>query len=165
MDSPDYNYQNCMIGKILDLIKCQPYWVNISQSHKNCTEVKDLRTFLDTFTFLSHGTANQINDRFGCLKPCTFIEYQVFSYMGNEESSVHWDFSDCRTTNLFRKTIHQGWWKSSSVYNIFNVNNICRRGSRCIPLDLFCCWLWGSSWTFCWCQFSGIFWILYSTFS
>ena len=89
MDSPDYKYQNCLIGKILDRIKCQPYWVNISQSHKNCTEEKDLRKFLDTLTFLSFGTANQINDQFGCLKPCTFIEYQVLGNLGIEESFVY----------------------------------------------------------------------------
>ena len=77
MDSPDYKYQNCIIGKILDHIGCQPYWLNISKSHKNCTEVKNLQTFLETYKFMSYGTAKQIDDYFGCLKPCTFIEYQV----------------------------------------------------------------------------------------
>ena len=78
MDSPNYKYQNCIIGKILDRIGCQPFWVNISQSHENCTEVKQLQIFLETYKFMSYGTADQINDYFGCLKPCTFIEYQVF---------------------------------------------------------------------------------------
>ena len=78
MDSTDYKYQNCMIVKIIDSIGCQPYWINISQSYDTCTELKDLRTFLERFTFLARATATQIDDSFGCLKPCTFIEYQVF---------------------------------------------------------------------------------------
>ena len=78
MASPNYKYQNCIIGKILDLIGYQPYWVNISQSHENCTKIKQLQTFLETYKFMSYATANKINDYFGCLKPCTFIEYQVF---------------------------------------------------------------------------------------
>ena len=110
MDSPNYKYQNCIIGKILDLIGCQPYWVNISQSHENCTKIKQLQTFLETYKFMSYATANKINDYFGCLKPCTFIEYQVFEsnrLIINSYSYIYlcWNFPDCRTTNLFRKTI------------------------------------------------------------
>ena len=77
-DSPDYKYQNCIFGKILDHIGCQPYWLNISQTHKNCTKIGELRTFLETYKFMSYGSAKKINDYFRCLKPCTFIEYQVF---------------------------------------------------------------------------------------
>ena len=83
MGSPDYKYQNCIIGKIFDRVGCQPYWLNISQSHNNCTALKELRKFMEWYGRMSYGTAKQINDYFGCLKPCTFIEYQVFANKGN----------------------------------------------------------------------------------
>ena len=85
-ESSDYKYQDCIIGKILDRIGCQPFWVNISESHKSCTEVEKLQKFLEIYKFMSYGTASQINDYFGCLKPCTFIEYQVIKCVGHEES-------------------------------------------------------------------------------
>ena len=99
MDFPDYKYQNCMIHKIIDSIGCQPYWVNISQSHETCTELKDLKTFLERFKSTSKITASQINDKFGCLKPCTFIEYQVCGQCRIEPFKC-WDFLDCRTANV-----------------------------------------------------------------
>ena len=62
---------------MLEKLKCQPFWLNISQTLKTCTEVEKMQKFLDSYTGLSWTTADEINERYDCLKPCTYIEYQV----------------------------------------------------------------------------------------
>ena len=42
-DSPGYKYQSCIVGKMLEKLKCQPFWLNISQTLKTCTEVEKMQ--------------------------------------------------------------------------------------------------------------------------
>ena len=76
-DSPEYKYQSCIVGRMLDKLGCQPFWLNVSQSLKTCTEIEELKTFLDTYSNLSSWTPEDTDKHFTCLKPCTYIEYQV----------------------------------------------------------------------------------------
>ena len=61
----------------MDEVGCQPYWLNTSRSGKNCTDVKQLQTFLDIYSVRAYASEEQIKERFGCLTPCSYIEYQV----------------------------------------------------------------------------------------
>ena len=62
---------------MLNKLGCQPFWLNVSQNLKTCTEIKELKTFLDTYSDLSSWTAEDTDNYYDCLKPCTYIEYKV----------------------------------------------------------------------------------------
>ena len=51
-DSPGYKYQSCIVGKMLEKLKCQPFWLNISQTLKTCTEVEKMQKFLKSVFWL-----------------------------------------------------------------------------------------------------------------
>ncbi len=77
-ESTNYKYQDCINEKIVSEIGCSPYWLKSSQREfPYCSEVDQVKQYLDTQFSVSFLTEKQIRVQLNCLKPCTFIEYQV----------------------------------------------------------------------------------------
>ena len=78
---PTYSYQNCIIQKLLSGHKCKPYWLTNFDHNRICSNVSDMRKYFNTLQPLKTLADETIQERYKCLKPCTFMEYQVRRFL------------------------------------------------------------------------------------
>ena len=81
----DYDFNACIHDEIAKNIGCKPFWRAKNPNRlSNCTEANDLIRYLYELKTTGHMDEQSLLDRYSCLKPCSYIEYQVIDEEGNE---------------------------------------------------------------------------------
>ena len=75
----DYNFSNCIDNKILEELGCRPFWINndIGTKYPLCQHPSQyMEHFNITYKVMVLNDVELIKE-FGCLKPCTYMQYKV----------------------------------------------------------------------------------------
>ena len=79
--SEDYDFNACIHDKIAKIIGCKPFWKPKNPNGlANCTEVNELSRYLYELKTTGHMDEQSLLDHYSCLKPCSYMEYQVDIY-------------------------------------------------------------------------------------
>ena len=76
--SPNYNFADCIEDKSLERVGCRPFWINNTRSQLPLCQQPS--QYLDHFNRRWNAASmnlDQIYEEFGCLRPCTYMEYKV----------------------------------------------------------------------------------------
>ena len=83
--SEDYDFNSCIFDEIAKNIGCKPFWITKNPNGlTNCTEANDLIRYLYELKTTGHMDEQSLLDRYSCLKPCSYMEYQVIDEECNE---------------------------------------------------------------------------------
>ena len=81
MESEDYNIAHCIEKKVIDMVGCRPQWIKDYKSQAPVCRTKQEYCKYTGIIF-TFGKVDQITleDKFGCLKPCRYMEYRVCTF-------------------------------------------------------------------------------------
>ena len=83
----NYDFNSCIHDEIAKKLGCKPFWVSKSLNGlKNCSEPSDLLAYLLELKHTGHMDEQSLLERYSCLKPCSYIEYEVF----DADTALHW---------------------------------------------------------------------------
>ena len=76
--SSEYVFDSCIGGKIAKEFGCKPFWMSSNMTElDNCTKARELTRFLDRVRESQGMDDATLYENFGCLKPCSYMNYQV----------------------------------------------------------------------------------------
>ena len=74
----DYKYFDCIMLKTLHSLGCKPFWMNMIKSDLPlCSNYSSLSKYFVTTADIVSMDEKTLFEEFKCLKPCSFMEYQV----------------------------------------------------------------------------------------
>ena len=76
--SPNYNFGDCIENKMMEKLGCRPFWINDTGTKFSFCQQQSqyVEHFNRTYKFLVMND-EEIIEEFGCVKPCTYMEYKV----------------------------------------------------------------------------------------
>ena len=75
----NYDFNSCVNDGIATSFGCKPFWISKSLNGlTNCSESSDLLRHLKELKITGHMDEQSLLERYSCLKPCSYTEYQVF---------------------------------------------------------------------------------------
>ena len=75
--APEYNFSDCIENKIFVELGCRPFWISNTGDKPFCQHPsKYMDYLLKTYRAVLMNDEELIEE-FGCLKPCTYMEYKV----------------------------------------------------------------------------------------
>ena len=74
----DYNFADCIENKMMEKLGCRPFWINDTGTKFSFCQQQSqyVEHFNRTYKFLVMND-EEIIEEFGCVKPCTYMEYKV----------------------------------------------------------------------------------------
>ena len=74
----DYKYFDCIMQKTLQSLGCKPFWIDMIESDLPlCSNFSSLSEYRSMTRFILSMNERNLFKKFKCLKPCSFMEYQV----------------------------------------------------------------------------------------
>ena len=82
----EYKYFDCIIQKTLQSLGCKPFWLDMIESELPlCSNYSSLSKYRLMTNELLNMDERTLFEKFKCLKPCSFMEYQVsFKLVGKD---------------------------------------------------------------------------------
>lgn len=75
-ESDEYNFSFCIEKIIIEIVGCQPYWMNLKDI-KLCTTFEEHSTFVQLYMYYSQQPREKLSKETKCLRPCIYFEYKV----------------------------------------------------------------------------------------
>ena len=76
------NFADCINEKLMFNVGCQPHWFYKPEINLTlCSNFSQFNTFISEYTEIWDLSPKDINERFGCVKPCTYMEYKVNTHL------------------------------------------------------------------------------------
>ena len=77
-ESTTYSFVGCLKNKIMFDVGCQPFWLHKSTINLDmCSNLSQYINFISQYNEMTMLSPDIINDRYKCLKPCSYMEYKV----------------------------------------------------------------------------------------
>ena len=74
----DYKYFDCIMLKTLQRLGCKPFWMDMIESDLPlCSNYSSLSKYLIMTLDIIQMDERTLLEEYKCLKPCSFMEYQV----------------------------------------------------------------------------------------
>ena len=74
----DYKYFDCIMLKTLQRLGCKPFWMDMIESDLPlCSNYSSLSKYRNMTQDILSKDERALFEEFKCLKPCSFMEYQV----------------------------------------------------------------------------------------
>ena len=110
IDKLDYKYHECISQKIITEVGCKPFWMNDSKSLlSECSKMAQVMELMDNLSSLKYMHEEHISHYYNCLKPCSYIEYQLaeepMQFESKKKNVTEIFISFSRTTMTVEKEI------------------------------------------------------------